>query len=164
MFGGTMPLNRMPRLEALLGEEQGSKTAEFEARFAFDRQGLVTIDVTVRTDLQLVCQRSLEPYTEQVDRRSMLVVIESVSDQEELPEHYEPVLVDDKRLALAELVEEELLLAVPQVPRNPELEDEAGEIELSADVTVEQSSAQEKEQTHRPFEELAGLMKQSADD
>lgn len=164
MFGGTMPLNRMPRLEALLGEEQGSKTAEFEARFAFDRQGLVTIDVTVKTDLQLVCQRSLEPYTEKVDRRSMLAVIENENDQQELPEHYEPVLVEERRLALAELVEEELLLAVPQVPRNPELEDGAGAFELSADVTVEESSAQEKEQTHRPFEELAGLMKQSADD
>ena len=68
------------------------------------------------------------------------------------------------RLALAELVEEELLLAVPQVPRNPELEEDAGNFELSADVKVEDSSAQEKEQTHRPFEGLAGLMKQSGDD
>ena len=164
MFGGTMPLNRMPRLGALLGEEQGSKTAEFEARFAFDRQGLVTIDLTVRTDLQLVCQRSLKPYTEKVDRRSVLVVIENMNDQEEMPENYEPVLVEEKRLALVELVEEELLLAVPQVPRNPALENETGEIELSADVKVEDSSAQEKEQTHRPFEGLAGLIKQSADD
>ena len=150
MFGGTMPLNRMPRLEALLGEEQGSNSAEFEAKFAFDQQGLVTIDLTVKTDLLLVCQRSLEPYTEQVDRRSMLAVIENMTDQEELPEHYEPVLVEEKRLALAELVEEELLLAVPQVPRNPELEEDAGNYE--------------KEQTHRPFEGLAGLMKQSVDD
>ena len=164
VFGGSMPLNRMPRLEALLGAKQGSKTADFEAKFAFDRQGLVTIDLAVRADLELVCQRSLAPYTEHVDRRSMLSVIENVADQEELPEHYEPVLVEDKRLELAELVEEELLLAVPQVPRNPELEDDGGVIELSADVTVEESSAQEKEQTHRPFEGLAGLIRESADD
>lgn len=164
VFGGSMPLNRMPRLEALLGEEQGAKTAEFEVRFAFDRQGLVTIDVAVRTELELVCQRSLSPYTEHVDRRSILAVIENVNDQEELPEHYEPVLVEDKRLALAELVEEELLLAVPQVPRKPGTEEGTGDIELSADVTVEESSAQEKEQTHRPFEGLAGLIKQSTDD
>lgn len=159
-----MPLSRMPRLEALLGEEQGSKTAMFEARFAFDRQGLVTIDVAVKADLQLLCQRSLEPYTEHVDRRSMLAVIENVADQEEIPEHYEPVLVEERRLALVDLVEEELLLAVPQVPRNPDTENGITGYELSADVSVEQSSAQEKEQTHRPFEGLAGLLKQSADD
>lgn len=164
VFGGSMPLNRMPRLETLLGEEQGAKTADFEAAFAFDRQGLVTIDVMVRADLELVCQRSLSRFTEHVDRRSMLAVIESVADEEELPEHYEPVLVEERRLALVDLVEEELLLAVPQVPRNPDIADGAGEIDISADVTVEESSAQEKEQTHRPFEGLAGLMKQSTDD
>ena len=164
VFGGSMPLAWMPRLEALLGEDQGSKTAWFEARFAYDRQGLVTIDLTVKADLQLVCQRSLEPYTEHVDRRSRLAVIENVNDEEELPEHYEPVLVEEKRLAFVELVEEELLLAVPQVPRNPELSFDDGANELSADVTVEESSAEEKEQTHRPFGGLAGLMKQSADD
>ena len=83
-----------------------------------------------------------------------------MADQETLPEHYEPVLVEEKRLALVDLVEEELLLAVPQVPRNPQ----AGGMELPQEVSVEASSGDEREQTHRPFAGLAGLMKESEGD
>ena len=134
--------------------------AEFSAGFRFDRQGLVTIDVTVRAELSLVCQRSLAAFIERVDRHSRLVVIEDVAEQESLPEHYEPILVEDRRLALSDLVEEELLLAVPQVPISPE----AGELELPGDVSVEVAAETEQAQTHRPFEGLAGLMKESAED
>ena len=157
-----MPIDWMGRLAALLAPESESERAdvEFSAGFRFDRQGLVTIDLTVRAGLPLVCQRSLETYVERVDRRSMLAVIENMADQEELPELYEPVLVEERRLALVDLVEEELLLAVPQVPRSPE----AGELELPEDVSVEASSEDELEPTHRPFEGLAGWMKDTAGD
>ena len=157
-----MPIGKMSRLAELLapGDASDRGEASFRARFRYDRQGLVTIDLAVKAELKLLCQRSLEPYAEEVERRSRLVVIEDVADQEELPAEYEPVLVEDRRLALADLVEEELLLAVPQVPRSPE----AGELELPEDVSVETSSAKESEQTHRPFEGLAGLLRKSAED
>ncbi len=161
-FRGTMPLARMKRLEALLApvEErerrpEEDRTAAFGMEFFFDRQGLVTISIRVQAELPLLCQRSLEPYIESVDRRSRLVVIEDVAEQEELPEEYEPVLVEERRLALVDLVEEELLLAVPQVPVNPE----AGELDLPDYASTEVSSGAEEEPSHRPFEGLAGLMK-----
>lgn len=161
-FRGTMPLGRMARLQALLEpiekEGEGSrqdKVASFRTDFSFDRQGLVTIDIWVEAELPLLCQHSLEPYIEAVERRSRLVVIEDVADQEHLPEEYEPVLVEDRRLALVDLVEEELLLAVPQVPRSPN----AGELDLPENVSMETSDGGNEEPTHRPFEGLAGLMK-----
>ena len=159
-----MPMDRMARLEALLAprgaETPPRKAAEFSAGFCFDRQGLVTIDMRVRAELPLVCQRSLQTYVEQVKRHSQLVVIEDMAEQESLPEHYEPVLVEEKRLALKDLVEEELLLAVPQVPRSPD----AGELELPGDASLEASPETEQERTHKPFAGLAGLMKETADD
>jgi uncharacterized protein len=152
----------MERLVALLAPDEDAvrPDVDFSAGFRFDRQGLVTIDLRVKAALPLVCQRSLQTYVERVDRRSQLAVIEDMADQEELPEHYEPVLVEERRLALADLVEEELLLAVPQVPRNPD----AGELELPEDISVETSPGRKEEPTHRPFEGLAGLMKESAGD
>ena len=161
-FRGTMPLVRMKRLEALLAplaeQEAGpekDRTAAFRTDFFFDRQGLLSIDIRVKADLPLLCQRSLEPYIEAVDRRSRLVVIEDVAEQENLPEDYEPFLVEERRLALVDLVEEELLLAVPQVPVNPE----AGEMDLPDSTSSEVSAGGKEEPTHRPFEGLAGLMK-----
>lgn len=166
-FRGTVPLKWMPRLAGMLAPESDTgKTpvvwndATFRAGFAIDRQGLVMVNIEVRAELPLVCQRSLEPYLEHVDRRSALAMIEDVAEQEDLPELYEPVLVEERRLALVDLVEEELLLAIPQVPRSPD----AGELELPDDVSLETSDGKEREQTHRPFEGLSGLIKDSAGD
>jgi uncharacterized protein len=84
-------------------------------------------------------------------------VIEDMAEQEGLPEDYEPVLVEERRLALVDLVEEELLLAVPQVPRNPD----AGELDLPEGILIESPAGGNEEPTHRPFEGLAGLIKKS---
>ena len=162
-FQGTMPIKRLKRLEPMLapleeGREDPSlarSDAAFSASFAYDEQGLVTIRINVKANLPLICQRSLAPYRERVDRNSLLVVIEQVSDQDLVPESYDPVLVENRRLAIQDIVEEELLLAVPQVPRNPDI----GEIELSTDGKVKVPSGLGKEQSHRPFAGLAGLMK-----
>ena len=162
-FQGTMPLKRMERLLPLLapddaGADRGEAT--FSARFAYDGQGLVTVRLEVIADLPLVCQRSLAPYSERIERKSLLVIIEDVAQQESTPDHYEPVLVEHRRLPLQDIVEEELLLAVPPVPRNPEV----AEIELSTDGVVKAPSDAEQEQRHRPFADLAGLMKADAGD
>jgi uncharacterized protein len=163
IFQGTMPLKRLKRLESMLAPcRKGQDTAmlarndaDFSVSFAYDEQDLVTIQIHVTASLPLICQRSLAPYREKIQRSSLLVVIEKMSDQNLVPESYDPVLVEHRRLAIQDIVEEELLLAIPQVPRNPEV----GEIELSTDGKVRVPSEAEKEQTHRPFAGLAGLMK-----
>ena len=163
-----MPIKRLKRLEPMLApanegqheELLAREDASFSTRFAFDEQGLVTIRIEVTASLPLVCQRSLAPYRERIERSSLLVVIESVSDQEHVPESYDPVLVENRRLAIQDIVEEELLLAIPQVPRNPEVD----EIELSTGGEVNLPPEAEKEQSHRPFAGLAGLMKADVED
>jgi uncharacterized protein len=171
-FRGTMPLER--NLLAPLGSpgevaagsaRQGVievvwKDAAFHARFAHDEQGMVTIALEVNAELPLVCQRSLEPYLERVERRSLLTVIEDIAEQDSVPDSYEPVLLEQGRMALLDLVEDELLLAVPQVPRNPDTE----VVELSTEGVVEAPSENDKEKTHRPFEGLSGLMKETVKD
>ena len=119
-FSGTIPLSRMKRLEGLLVTVQGEAT--FTASFRTDLDKRVIIDLQVEAALPLVCQASLEVYDEKVDRRSELAVIDHENEQEELPESYEPVLTEHGRLAIAGLVEDELLLGLPQVPRKPGLQ------------------------------------------
>ena len=167
-FQGTMPMKRLNRLGPILAPENDEQDpqlvarddARFTARFSYDEQGLVIIRLEVGAVLPLICQRSLAPYREKVERRSLLVVIEDIAEQELIPESYDPVLVEHRRLALQDIVEDELLLAIPQVPRNPEIE----AIELSTDEEVSISSETVKEQSHRPFAGLAGLMKADAED
>lgn len=167
-FQGTMPIKRMQRLGPLLAPEIEGRNdgllvrgdAGFMASFSYDRQGLITIRLEVEAELPLICQRSLEPYREKVKRRIWLVVIEDIAEQELIPDSYEPVLVEHRRMALLDIVEEELLLAVPLVPKSPESE----EIEVSTDGTTDSSSGKEKEHSHKPFAGLAGLIKENVED
>ncbi len=119
IFSGTIPFSRMKRLAALLEHAQGEAT--FVAAFRADQDKRVIIDLQVEAVLPLLCQASLEVYDEQVKRRSDLAVIEHDSEQIEVPDYYDPVLTENGRLAMASLVEEELLLGLPQIPRKPGL-------------------------------------------
>jgi len=167
-FQGTMPLKRMKRLEPLLAPlnedisdgrlERGD--AWFMARFSYDPQGLLTIRLDVEAELPLLCQRSLEPFREKVQRRSQLVVIEDLAEQELIPDIYDPVLVENRRMALLDIVEEELLLAVPQVPRKPG----SAASELSTDGKAGAPSETERESRQKPFAGLAGLIKAKTGD
>ena len=152
-FTGTMPLNRMPRLLPLLAGSSGE--ARFSAGFAFDGQGMVTISMDVKAQLPLICQRSLELYQQAVERCSLLGVIENMDEESSMPGNYEPVLVEHRRLALLDLVEDELILGLPQVPKKPDLNDDkslAGLGETSEVLTG-------KENMKQPFAGLAEQIK-----
>jgi uncharacterized protein len=142
-FAGTVPLRRMKRLAPSLysragtegdetegagtragagvGNDVGRGQAAFEARFALDSERRPVIELEVRAELELLCQASLEPYLHEIERQSTLGVVESDLDVERLPPHYEPVFAENGRLALATLVEDELILGLPAVPRNPDV-------------------------------------------
>ena len=119
VYSGTIPLARMKRLAALLVDASGE--ARFSATFTTDLDHRVIIDLQVEAALPLVCQASLDVYDELVKRRSELAVIAHDSEQFDLPDNYEPVMTENGRLAIAGIVEDELLLALPTVPRKPGL-------------------------------------------
>jgi len=160
VFFGTVPLNRMQRLSPLLASAEGE--ADFEACFYFDRQRNAVIKVAVKADLILLCQRSLAPYTETVQRTSMLAVIRDIAEQDMIPANYELViqktgLHETGKLSMLELVEDELLLALPQIPKNPAVD----EIELSTDGEVRPLCDDQGEHLQRPFAGLAGMLEKS---
>ncbi len=119
-FAGTVPLVRMKRLAHLVESTDGA--AAFEASLSLDEDKRPVIDLQVAAELVLMCQASLRPYVAPVSRRSTLGVIESEAEVDLLPDNYDPVQADNGRLAIAGLVEDELILALPQVPRNPAID------------------------------------------
>jgi uncharacterized protein len=165
-IGGTIPLARLKRLQPLLESQKGE--AVFKLQFAYDEQRRATVKVEVSAPLTLICQRSLEPFTQNVHQHSLLQIIADAGEQANLSDQEEFVLVQEGRLAVADLVEDELILAVPQIPRNPEFEEvlkdrvDAGDV--AEDVGGEQqptghSADENAEGRQRPFESLAELMK-----
>lgn len=170
-IAGTLPLARLKRLVPLLALENGGKAegeVTFGLEFGYDPQRRACVEVEVSAQLPLMCQRSLKPYTESISQHSVLVIISEASEQQLLSDDEEFLLVDEGRLAVADLVEDELLLAIPQVPRNPEVDaviattatgdelDDQGGLEADHGAT----SAKESGERQRPFEGLADMMKQ----
>lgn len=154
VFSGTILIARMKRLGPLLEHVEGE--ASFTAAFRTDLEQRIIIDLQVEADLPLTCQASLDVYDEQVRRSSELAVIDDEREQFELPENYEPVLTENGRLAIASLVEDELLLALPQVPRKPGLQ----EVDYSTGGQEVTSQSQQEGGRNNPFSVLQGMLKQ----
>ncbi len=160
MFFGTMPLRKMKRLSPLLASAEGE--ARFEVSFSFDRQRNAIIKVAVTANLVLLCQRSLAPYTETVQRTSLLAVTRDIAEQDMIPANYELIgqetgVHETGKLALLELVEDEFLLALPQIPKNPAVD----VIELSTDGEVGPLSDDEAKRLQGPFAALTGMLEKS---
>lgn len=118
-FEGRLPLSAMTRLQGLLVDAEGE-----DVRFAieFDRDALQVPYVELRIDagLPLVCQRSLQRFVLPVSMVQRLGLVRDEAEESALPPGYEALLVpEDGMLRPAELVEDELVLAVPVVAVAP---------------------------------------------
>lgn len=118
IFEGRLPLAAMPRLGDYLLDREGE--ADFRIEFGRDEFGIAFVEVRAEAALPLTCQRTLERFEYRVDVAQRMGLIRDERDEAGLPPGYEPVLLpDDGRLHPAELIEDELILAVPVVPVKP---------------------------------------------
>ena len=154
IFSGTVPFSRMKRLAGLLVDASGEAT--FTARFRTDLDQHIIIDLEVRAALPLICQASLEVYDEMIDRSTELAVIDNEHEIEDLPDSYEPVQTENGRLAIASLVEDELLLGLPQIPRKPGLQ----KVKFSTDGATVAEEIPTSGDRKNPFAALQGMFKQ----
>jgi uncharacterized protein len=93
--------------------------AEVELAFASDPHGRCAITGGIAAEVRLLCQRCLEPYPLQVAVDVALVVVSPTDGEPELAAGFEP-LAESGRVALRDLVEDEIILALPLVARHPE--------------------------------------------
>lgn len=146
-IAGYFPLASMDRLAPLLVDAAGR--AEFE--LGFERSGgRALIRGWVRADLRLECQRCRAPMLHAVVSDVCLALVEGLDEMETLPEEYDPLMLEEPTVRLADLLEDELLLNLPQVPMH-----EPGECEppASRKDSLEAQAAAPK----NPFAVLAEL-------
>ncbi|MGX5730111.1 YceD family protein [Pseudoxanthomonas beigongshangi] len=147
-FEGRLPLSSMTRLQGLLNDTEGE--ARYTIEFDHDALRVPYVELRIEAQLPLVCQRSLQRFLLPVSLVQRLGLVRDEADEAALPPDYEALLVpEDGMLHPADLVEDELVLAVPVVPVNPESE------------AVERDwPAQEEELAKaNPFAALASLKK-----
>lgn len=138
-------LERMPRLlqDALpLSADSPAQTVVWSASGARKAvtggEAEIRLQLRARTALQLTCQRCLRPMTVTLDVQPSLRFVQGEARAEALDEDCdEDVLALTPSLDLLPLIEDELILALPLVPRHPvcpqPLRMSAGEDDLAED-------------------------------
>jgi uncharacterized protein len=149
----SIPLKEFPRVLPVLAAPDG--TARGRVKFA--REGRTAVaEVTVAADVNLRCQRCLSPLLWPVASTGRAALVANAAEAERVPETLETVLAPDHRISLRDLVEEELLLALPLVPRHEIDECTGGSVGTPAE---KGPAAEPAGETHRPFGQLSELLK-----
>lgn len=119
LITGEMPLRGMSRLAELLLDS--SESVRVTLQCDIDSDGYRIVSGELATTLQLSCQRCLEPVRLPLQLTIALAAVMDERAAEQLPSHYEPLLLSaDGSCFLRDLIEDELLLALPVITRHPE--------------------------------------------
>ena len=111
----SVPVARLTRIAEYLASSEGVVTGSV----ALSREeGRVVAEVALAAQLVLVWQRCLKPMQQSIEGRSRVALLADEAGASQVPPELETALAPEGRLRLADLVEEELLLALPVAPRH----------------------------------------------
>ncbi|HEV7139231.1 MAG TPA: YceD family protein [Steroidobacteraceae bacterium] len=146
-----VPLSELPRLKSRIPGIGGSVRGS--ARFR-RQSGFAVAELSFAGKATLQCQRCMQAMELAIESTTPVALILEEAAAAQVPEELEPVLARDGRISTGELVEEELLLALPIVPLHEELR------ECAVPAAAPLLDAQAPEHvTQRPFAGLGELLK-----
>jgi uncharacterized protein len=120
VLSGELPLARFARLVDLLHSDRGSVRATLSFR---QRGGWLGLSLTYETVVELTCQRCLEPLEQPLSATVEIALVEADAMGPHVPKGIEPVVAEGGRLNPAQLIEDELIVALPLVPKHARIED-----------------------------------------
>lgn len=151
---GKIDVADLPRLQEVVHADAGEISVRL--RFEIDTLGTPVVEGDFTTELTLICERCTEPMQLPMDVHCELALVRHEHFIQGLDEQYDPWIVEPGiDIDPASLIEDELMLALPIVPRHshPCLPDSVWE---SSD---EETDTQEENQPVSPFAVLADLKK-----
>jgi len=111
---GVLGMERMPRLAKMQCSTPG---LDYELRGGRASNGKPCLRFSVRGSMQLVCQRCLDPLPVPVAIDAELQLSESLREISEADDEIDRVLAS-RHMDVGQLVEDEVILALPMVPRH----------------------------------------------
>lgn len=151
----SIPLSELPRVSHELTAADG----EARGRVRFSRQmGQAVADLEVDAQPEVVCQRCMQPMRWPVTVKSRIALVSDYDAADRVPEGLEIFLVEADSVSVRDLVDEEIMLAMPNVPRHAEGSECAGrDLRLPGqDVEPEETG---DTQVQKPFAQLGELLK-----
>ena len=154
---GTIPLKQMKRLVSTLESDAGS--VAIDITFSVDLNRVPLLSGHIEAGLQQLCQRCMNEMTTPVSFSFELALVRSEAEMEMLPEGYEATLVEETPMMLSDLIEDEMLLALPAVARHSEQECQLDVDAYNVQEQAETETNTEDVRQDNPFDILANLKK-----
>jgi uncharacterized protein len=151
----TIPLAELPRVSHELSTADGE--ARGKVRFARER-GLAVADLDVSAQPEVVCQRCMQVMRWPIKVQARIALVSDYNAADRVPEGLEVFLVEADSVSVRDLVDEEILLALPNVARHAEGSECAGaKMQLPGqEVDLEEAA---NAQVQKPFAQLGELLK-----
>ena len=151
----TIPLAELPRVSHELSTADGE--ARGGVRFSRER-GLAVADLDVSAQPEVVCQRCMQAMRWPIKVKARIALVSDYNAADRVPEGLEVFLVEADSVSVRDLVDEEILLALPNVARHAEGSECAGaKMQLPGqEVDLEEAA---DAQVQKPFAQLGELLK-----
>ena len=147
MLRGSVAVSTLERLLPVLLSDEGELQVEME--LGKDPDGTRYMKGSIQGEVTLKCQRCLENMALPLDLGFRLGLVTSDEAANVLPERYEPLLVTAEPAHIADVIAEEVLLAIPIVPKHSD--------RVDCQEFVKDYTPPESEQRKNPFAVLAEL-------
>ncbi|MDF3055277.1 MAG: hypothetical protein K0Q74_1184 [Gammaproteobacteria bacterium] len=115
-LSGDFPISQFERLKGLLSDDEGRVVVHLA--FRKNKQHIPYVEGNLQVQWHLICQRCSGKLPHATEISLLLSPIDDEKYIERLPEDYEPLIVEDDKILLSAVIEEELLLAMPLVPKH----------------------------------------------
>ena len=149
----SIPLAELPRVSRELTSTEG----EARGHVRFSRQlGQAVADLEVGAQPEVVCQRCMQPMRWPVKVKSRVALVSDYDAADRVPEEMEVFLVEGDSVSVRDLVDEEVMLALPHVPRHDE-DSECARREVQ--LPGEPDEPDVEPDTQKPFAQLGELLK-----
>ena len=144
---GEVQVAELPRLQGVVLRDAPIR---FGLSFGKNDEGLAVVTGQVQGTVEMTCQRCLEAVAIELDAEVGLGVVDSEEEAKRLPPELDPLILGEEPVRLVDLIEDEILLALPVVP-------------MHAHACVPAHREHEgMEKADNPFAALRGLVKPSA--
>ena len=140
-----MPISRLQRFGAMLYEVDGD--IDLELSFSKGKRGTTLILGRVQAAVVLICQNCMQPFRKSLDCDINFQLVGSDREFDQFEDDADAIVCENKEISLADLIEDELIMSVPMIPRHMEsecLDNEYRQVDVEIHVD-------EVKTTHRPF-------------
>lgn len=150
ILAGAIKIAALARLSDVVLANDGDVRVEVQ----FAKQGKrAVVSGTIKAMLELECQSCLQALSWPIDVSFKLGVVSSLQEAEQLEIDCEPLLFDGEKVSLYALIEDEMLLALPDYPKHGY---DCITRRISKDTDFDNETQAE---TNNPFSVLAKLKK-----